>query len=55
MSYTLSKNFNLIGYLVSDWGRDLDERKSTTRFVFFIGDTSFMVIQEAIDSNVIKL
>jgi len=41
MFYTSSKNFNLIGYSDSDWGRDLDERKSTTGFVFFIGDTSF--------------
>ena len=35
MLYTSSKDFNLI------WGRDLDERKSTTGFVFFMGDTSF--------------
>jgi hypothetical protein len=39
--YTLSKNFNLINYSDGDWGRDLDERKSTTWFVFFIGDISF--------------
>ena len=41
MFYTLSKNFNLVGYSDSEWGRDLDERKSTTGFVFFMGDTSF--------------
>jgi hypothetical protein len=41
MFYTASKNFNLVGFSDSDWGRDLDERKSTTKFVFFMGDTSF--------------
>jgi hypothetical protein len=41
MFYTSSKNFNLVGYSDSDWGRDLDERKSTTGFVFFMGNTSF--------------
>jgi hypothetical protein len=41
MFYTSSTNFNLVGYSDSDWGRDLDERKSTTGFVFFMGDTSF--------------
>jgi hypothetical protein len=55
MFYTSSKNFNFIGYSDSDWGRDLDEIKSTIRFVFFMGDTSFMVIQEAIDNKAIKL
>ena len=41
MFYTSSKNFNLVGCSDSDWGRDLDERKSITGFVFFMGDTSF--------------
>ncbi|TXG66224.1 hypothetical protein EZV62_007499 [Acer yangbiense] len=31
----------LIGYSDSDWGRDLDERKRTTGFTFFMGDTAF--------------
>jgi len=30
MFYASSKTFNLVGYLDSDWGRDLDERKSIT-------------------------
>jgi hypothetical protein len=34
MFYTSSKNLNLVGYLDNDWGRDLDERKNTIRFVF---------------------
>jgi hypothetical protein len=42
MFYTSSKNFNLVGYSDGDWGRDLDETKSTTGFVFFLGDTSFI-------------
>jgi hypothetical protein len=41
MLYTSSKTFNLVGYSDSDWGRDLDERRSITGFVFFMGDTSF--------------
>ena len=41
MLYTSSKDFNLVGYSDSDWVRDLDERKSITWFVFFMGDTSF--------------
>jgi hypothetical protein len=55
--YTSSKNFNLVGYSYSDWDRDLDERKRTTIFVFFFYERYIfhMVIQEAIDSNVIKL
>ncbi|KAF7124908.1 hypothetical protein RHSIM_Rhsim12G0120600 [Rhododendron simsii] len=39
--YQLGGDLNRSGYLDSDWGRDLDERKSTTGFVFFIGDTAF--------------
>jgi len=44
--YTSSKNFNLVGYSDSDWGRDLDKRKRTTRFAFFFNlfmrDTFFI-------------
>jgi hypothetical protein len=39
--YQSGGDLNLAGYSDSDWGRDLDERKSTTGFVFFIGDTAF--------------
>jgi len=56
MFYTSIRTFNLVGYLDSDWGGDLDEQKSTTGIVFFYGRYIFhMVIQEAIDSNIIKL
>lgn len=33
-----SQELKLIGYSDSDWGRDLDERKSTTGYCFYIGD-----------------
>ena len=46
MFYTSSNTFNLVGYSDSDWGRDLDEKKGTTRFVFFMGDTSFTWISK---------
>ncbi|KAK3014788.1 hypothetical protein RJ639_009214 [Escallonia herrerae] len=39
--YSPSNNFKLLGYCDSDWARDLDDRKSTTRFVFYMGDTAF--------------
>ncbi|KAH9657526.1 hypothetical protein KPL70_023114 [Citrus sinensis] len=31
----------LVGYSDSDWGGDVDDRKSITGFVFFMGDTTF--------------
>lgn len=39
--YTKRQDFRLIGYSDNDWGRGMDERKSTTGFTFFIGDTTF--------------
>ncbi|XP_057954001.1 uncharacterized mitochondrial protein AtMg00810-like, partial [Malania oleifera] len=41
MFYSSRGDCRLIGYSDSDWGRDLDERKSTTGFTFFMGDTTF--------------
>ncbi|XP_040931886.1 secreted RxLR effector protein 161-like [Gossypium hirsutum] len=40
--YSSVKDYNLIGYSDSDWCRDLDDRKSTSRFVFFMGNTAFI-------------
>lgn len=34
-------DLKLVGYSDSDWGRDLDERKSTTGYCFLIGDAAF--------------
>ncbi|KAH9695599.1 hypothetical protein KPL71_022832 [Citrus sinensis] len=39
--YSFSNDYKLIGYSDSDWGGDVDDRKSTTGFVFFMGDTAF--------------
>ena len=39
--YSSSNNYKLIGYSDSNWARDMNDRKSTTGFVFFIGDTAF--------------
>ncbi|GKV41705.1 hypothetical protein SLEP1_g49203 [Rubroshorea leprosula] len=41
LSYSFSTNFKLYGYNDSDWGGDVDDRKSTTGFLFFLGDTAF--------------
>ncbi|RZB65513.1 Retrovirus-related Pol polyprotein from transposon TNT 1-94 [Glycine soja] len=41
LHYYSSDNYNIIGYSDSDWSGDLDDRKSTTGFVFFMGDTAF--------------
>ena len=39
--YSLPNDYKLVRYSDNDLGRDVDDRKSTTRFVFFIGDTAF--------------
>ncbi|XP_050902456.1 uncharacterized mitochondrial protein AtMg00810-like [Lathyrus oleraceus] len=41
LHYYSSNNYEIIGYSDSDWSGDLDGRKSTTGFVFFMGDTAF--------------
>ena len=39
--YSSSKEFKLEGYCDSDWAGDTNDRKSTSGFVFFIGNTAF--------------
>ncbi|KAH9719925.1 hypothetical protein KPL70_005931 [Citrus sinensis] len=39
--YSFSNDYKLVGYSDSDWGGDVDDQKSTTGFVFFMGDTAF--------------
>lgn len=39
--YSSSNEFKLVGYSDSDWGGDSDDRKSTTGYVFYLGDTAF--------------
>ncbi|KAM1556532.1 hypothetical protein TB2_040114 [Malus domestica] len=41
MFYSSSDSHKLVGYSDSDWVGDSDDRKSTTGFVFFMGDTAF--------------
>ena len=35
--YSTSDNFKLIGYTDSDWARSVDDRKSTSGYVFHLG------------------
>nr|GEZ08408.1 retrovirus-related Pol polyprotein from transposon TNT 1-94 [Tanacetum cinerariifolium] len=39
--YSSSKEYRLKGYSDSDWHRDVDDRKSTSSYVFFMGKTTF--------------
>ncbi|WZZ34540.1 hypothetical protein YC2023_017941 [Brassica napus] len=39
--YSISDDYKLVGYSDSDWGGDIDDRKSTSGFVLFIRETTF--------------
>ncbi|KAJ4976236.1 hypothetical protein NE237_001342 [Protea cynaroides] len=39
--YSSSNDFKLVGYNDNDWAGDLDDRKSTMGFMFFMGDAVF--------------
>ncbi|KAJ4788299.1 polyprotein [Rhynchospora pubera] len=39
--YSHTDEFDLLGYTDSDWCGDIDDRKSTAGFVFYMGDTAF--------------
>ena len=39
--YSSSQNLEIIGYNDSDWAGSLKDRKNTTGFVFFMGETTF--------------
>jgi len=39
--YSVSNYYKLVEYSDNDWGRDIDDRKSITGFMLFIGDTTF--------------
>ncbi|KAJ3676254.1 hypothetical protein LUZ60_003666 [Juncus effusus] len=39
--YSKTNEYKLVGYSDSDWCGDVDDRKSTSGYVFYIGDTSF--------------
>jgi hypothetical protein len=41
MFYSKSDNFELTGYVDSDWCGDIDDRQSTTSFAFYMRGTTF--------------
>ncbi|XP_014506450.1 uncharacterized protein LOC106766218 [Vigna radiata var. radiata] len=41
LMYTKSDIYQLSGYLNTDWCEDVGDQKSTTGYVFFMGDTTF--------------
>nr|KYP33048.1 Retrovirus-related Pol polyprotein from transposon TNT 1-94 [Cajanus cajan] len=41
LCFTKSDNYRLIRYSDSDWCGDVDDQKSTTGYVFFMGNTAF--------------
>ncbi|XP_061357487.1 uncharacterized mitochondrial protein AtMg00810-like [Gastrolobium bilobum] len=41
LHYSKSNKYKLTGYSDSDWCGDVDDRKSTTGYVFFMGNTTF--------------
>lgn len=38
LRYTRETNTNLVGFSDADWAGDLDDRKSTTRGFFYLGN-----------------
>ena len=41
MFYSKAEEYKLTGYSDSDWCGDIDDRKSTSGYVFFMGNTAF--------------
>ena len=39
--YSKAEDYKLVGYSKSDWYGDIDDRKSTSGYVFFMGNTTF--------------
>ena len=39
--YSKAKDYKLVGYSNSDWCGDIDDRKSISGYVFFMGNTTF--------------
>ena len=41
MFYSRTEDYKLVGYSDSDWCRDIDDRKNTSGYVFFMENTAF--------------
>nr|GFD18679.1 uncharacterized mitochondrial protein AtMg00810-like [Tanacetum cinerariifolium] len=41
MFYSTSEDFKLVGYSDSDWAGSKDDRRSTSGFIFFLGNNAF--------------
>jgi hypothetical protein len=39
--YSYSISFELVRYSDVDWAENMDDRKSITSFIFYMGDTTF--------------
>jgi hypothetical protein len=39
--FSKAEHYKLVGYSDSDWCGDIDDQKSTSGYVFFMGDTAF--------------
>jgi len=39
--YSKAEDYKLVGYSDNDWCGDIDDRKSTSGYVFFMGNTTF--------------
>jgi hypothetical protein len=44
--YSHTNEFDLVGYSDSDWSGNLDDRKSTLDFMFFMGSTTFTLLSK---------
>lgn len=44
--YLSNKDYKLVGYIDGDCGSDRDERKSTSNYVFFMGNINFTWMSE---------
>lgn len=44
--YSFSNEFPLVDYSDSDWGVDLNNRKSTSSFVFYLGNTTIICLSK---------
>ena len=53
--YSETDDFKLIGYTDSDWDRSVDDKKTTSRYVFHLGlGGHFMGFQEAANNLIIN-